>query len=77
MRPPWHMELAIRLFVAHPLAAVVSRLADKLSTPIVPRITKMIAREVDLAAKVVQNRVRLRSSKRRERQLIDEASSSP
>ena len=60
-------------FVAHLLAAVVSRLADKLSTlNIVPRITKMIAREVDLAAKVVQNRVRLRSSKRRERQLSDE-----
>ena len=60
-------------FVAHLLAAVVSRLADKLSTlNIVPRITKMIAREVDLAAKVVQNRVRLRYSKRRERQLSDE-----
>jgi hypothetical protein len=57
-------------YVAHLLAAVVSRLADKLSTlNIVPRVVKMLAREGDLAAKVLQNRIRLRSSKRKEREL--------
>ena len=56
--------------VAHLLAAVGSRLADKLSTlNIVPRVVKMLAREGDLAAKVLQNRIRLRSSKRKEREL--------
>ena len=49
---------------------MVSRLADKLSTlNIVPRVVKMLAREGDLAAKVLQNRIRLRSSKRKEREL--------
>jgi hypothetical protein len=56
--------------VAHLLAAVVSRLANKLSTlNIVPRVVKMLAREGDLAAKVVQNRIRLRSGKHKEREL--------
>lgn len=56
--------------IAHLLAAIAPRLAEKLSAlNAVPRIAKMLGREVELAALMIQNRVRLKKQRQAERAL--------
>jgi hypothetical protein len=64
--------------VAHLLAAVTPRLATKLSTlNATPRIVKMVMREANTAASVLQNKVRLRQRRRREKEAGDEGAEQP
>mmetsp|Transcript_35593 Transcript_35593/g.45891 ORF Transcript_35593/g.45891 Transcript_35593/m.45891 type:complete len:241 (+) Transcript_35593:1046-1768(+) len=58
--------------VAHLLAAISPRLAEKLSTlNVVPRIAKMITRFSNLAAQVIQNKVRVRAKAALEERQIE------
>jgi len=64
--------------VAHLLAAVTPRLATKLSTlNATPRIVKMVMREANTAACVLQNKVRLRQRRRREKEAADQGAELP